>query len=109
MLRICDGGHRGRSFRREFVTRMGTKRSTATLLSLTILWGVFVGFGFRGLWAYESRPGAAATPPLQWPAASSIQRVEGTPTLVMLAHPHCPCTRASIEELNRIMAHAGDG
>src|SRR5207248_10565652 len=25
-------------------------------------------------------------------------------TLVMFAHPRCPCTRASIEELNRLLA-----
>jgi hypothetical protein len=28
---------------------------------------------------------------------------------VMVAHPHCPCTRASIAELAQIMAHAPEG
>jgi hypothetical protein len=27
------------------------------------------------------------------------------PTVVMLLHPHCPCSRASIEELSKLMTH----
>src|SRR6185437_9083110 len=28
------------------------------------------------------------------------------PTLIMVAHPRCPCTRASVAELAQIMAHS---
>lgn len=41
---------------------------------------------------------------MQWPANSHIQPAGGTTTLVMLVHPHCPCTRASIGELALLMA-----
>lgn len=41
-----------------------------------------------------------------WPVASVVPRQAGKPTLLMFAHPHCPCTRASIGELAQIMAHA---
>ena len=57
------------------------------------------------LWGYENTPGVAAAPLPQWPAASRIQPAPDHATLVMLAHPHCPCTRASIGELAAIMAH----
>ncbi|HYE66176.1 MAG TPA: hypothetical protein VD966_11365, partial [Pyrinomonadaceae bacterium] len=50
-------------------------------------------------------PGLAARPPARWPADSRIQRAPGRAILVMLAHPHCPCTRASIGELASLMAH----
>jgi hypothetical protein len=45
-------------------------------------------------------------PPQHWPSESRIARTPGLPTLVMLAHPHCPCSRASVEELDRLMAQA---
>lgn len=37
---------------------------------------------------------------------SRIERAPDRATLIMLAHPHCPCTRASIGELALLMAHA---
>jgi hypothetical protein len=57
------------------------------------------------IWRYEATPGAAATAPLEWPAETPLARVPERATLVMLAHPHCPCTRASIGELALLMAH----
>jgi len=41
--------------------------------------------------------------PADWPADSRIARAPDRPTLVMLVHPHCPCSRASLAELDRIM------
>jgi hypothetical protein len=43
---------------------------------------------------------------VNWPSVSVVARQAGKPTLLMFAHPHCPCTRASIGELAQIMAHA---
>jgi hypothetical protein len=56
------------------------------------------------LWRYKSRPGAPAEAPARWPAGSTILHVSGVPTLVMFAHPECPCTKASLEELAVVMA-----
>ena len=61
--------------------------------------------GLIVLWNYENAPGIPATPPDRWPAASSLRRLPGVATLVMLVHPRCPCSRASLEELDRLMAH----
>lgn len=38
-----------------------------------------------------------------WPGTSTLERTPGLPTLVMGAHPLCPCTRASLDELNVVM------
>ncbi len=57
------------------------------------------------LWGYENSPGVGAQPPARWPTDSRIQRAPNQATLVMLAHPHCPCTRATIGELALLMAH----
>jgi hypothetical protein len=59
--------------------------------------------GTRILMTYESTPGAAGETPSTWPTNSTIPFHRGQPVLVMFAHPQCPCTRASIEELNRLM------
>ncbi|HEX8846493.1 MAG TPA: hypothetical protein VF791_17730 [Pyrinomonadaceae bacterium] len=74
------------------------------LLSVT-LWLLIVVGGLSALWGYEGTPGVAAKPPSTWPADSQLQRAADGDTLIMLVHPHCPCSRASIGELAAIMAH----
>lgn len=56
------------------------------------------------LWNYSSAPGIGADPPATWPAGSSRAALTQRPALLMFAHPRCPCTRASIGELDRLMA-----
>lgn len=41
--------------------------------------------------------------PKTFPKESSIERTAGQPTLVFFVHPKCPCTRASLHELSRLM------
>src|SRR5688572_8896975 len=82
------------------------KRTRAILLISTISWVALVSTGLWLLWGYENTPGIAAEAPRQWPIESRMRPDTHHPTLVMLAHPHCPCTRASIGELASIMAHS---
>jgi hypothetical protein len=70
-----------------------------------MLWLLAVSFGILILWNYENTPGTSANPPALWPTDSQIQRATAHATLVMLVHPHCPCTRATIGELAELMAH----
>ena len=67
-----------------------------------------VAGGIVLLWRYASTSGLTATPPDAWPAESTIARAPGRATVVMMAHPHCPCTRASIAELAVLMSRIGD-
>jgi hypothetical protein len=74
-------------------------------LVLCLLWGIAVGAGMVWLSRYSGTPGLSATPPEQWPArADALPR--GQYTLVMAAHPQCPCTRASLDELAIVMAES---
>src|SRR3954462_14976657 len=70
------------------------------------LWLFMVTVGVGALWSYESTPGVSASAPGMWPSASRIKPDAERATLVMSAHPHCPCTRASINELARLMTQA---
>jgi hypothetical protein len=76
------------------------------LVAGTISWLLVISVGLWVLWGYENTSGKPAQPPHQWPADSRIQPAQDHATLVMLAHPHCPCTRATIGELASIMAHS---
>ncbi len=66
-------------------------------------WIVAVACGLKAVLDYESSPGRIGTVPQSWPG-SRIHRATDRITLVMLAHPRCPCTRASVGELAQIMA-----
>lgn len=67
------------------------------------LWLASVGFGMRLLANYENKAGRVGVVPTSFPRESALTLAKDRPTLVMLAHPRCPCTRASIGELARIM------
>lgn len=72
----------------------------------SVLWLGIVGCGLFLMANYASSPGTAAHPSRQFPANSLIRQIPDRPTLIMLAHPHCPCTRASIGELALLMAQS---
>ena len=56
---------------------------------------------------YDNDPGRGATAHGRWPADTRLVRDRVLPTLVLLAHPRCSCTRASLTELAEIMARTG--
>jgi hypothetical protein len=85
---------------------MRFKKNRLILTAAGMLWVLMVGAGIATLRSYERKPGVAAATPDQWPAASRVKPSADRATLVMLAHPHCPCTRASIGELARLMTQA---
>ena len=81
-----------------------TRTPKTILLFAVILWLFTAGVGLRLILAYENSPGRSGISPTEWPADSQITPRQGMPTLVMMIHPHCPCSRASIGELALIMA-----
>jgi len=80
---------------------------TAITLAALVLWLAGVTAGFKALWQVDNAPGSRALEPVDWPASSHVAREPGRPTLVLFAHPRCPCTRASLAELDSLLARAG--
>jgi hypothetical protein len=76
------------------------------LIAGAVLWSVLAGSGMIVLWRYSLTPGLPASPPLAWPAETTLEPPGGHPTLLVFAHPHCPCSRATIGELARLMTQA---
>ena len=72
---------------------------------LLIGWAGAVALGFVVLMGYQNAPGRPAAPPSVWPEASALQSRASQGTLVVFAHPHCPCTRATMGELERVLRY----
>ena len=79
-----------------------------TRIVLVALWLAAVGTGFAMFLNYQNTGGQSGATPSQWPAGTRLTPSATGDTLVMFAHPQCPCTRASIAELNRLLARISD-
>ena len=83
----------------------GPIRGRVRILGPTALWLFCVTLGFAALDGHDRTPGATAPAPGRWPADCGLApRTAGLPTLVLFAHPLCPCTRATVGELEVLMA-----
>jgi hypothetical protein len=79
-------------------------RRTA-LIGAVCLWIAAVCLGMGWLWSYNQAAGAPGQPPEVWPKQASVSLDSTKFTLVLLAHPQCPCTRATVEELSKLMTN----
>ena len=70
----------------------------------TSFWCALIAWGSLAAATWTSRPGDAVPAPVRWPSASAIARSTTGPTLLVFAHPRCPCTAATLRELERIAA-----
>lgn len=68
------------------------------------LWILCVTTGFLILAQEEFTPVKASSQVTLFPRSSALQLVSDKPTLVLFVHPHCPCTRASLHELDSLLA-----
>src|SRR5262245_54450957 len=81
------------------------QRGNRWIIALIAFWATAVIGGEVLLWSYQLTPGAPPREaPARWPADGSIPGHAGQPLLLMVAHPRCACTRASLNELRRLVA-----
>jgi hypothetical protein len=80
---------------------------TGSLIAAGLVWAATVGAMYHAVRQFETTPGRGAANRSSWPASSRIVRAPDRWTLVMLIHPHCSCTRASLQELERIIEMSG--
>lgn len=79
------------------------EKQTTFLISCLLIWLTFVVLGFGILARYEFIAGNAANPLLSWPSKTSISKNDHKFSLVIFAHPHCSCSRATIGQLEEMM------
>jgi hypothetical protein len=85
---------------------VGRLKGRTAVIAAFILWIPAVGLGVGVLLQYSNTPGRLAAPPPQWPQSAGVRPVPGQSTLLVFAHPQCPCSRATIGELALIVAHS---
>jgi hypothetical protein len=74
------------------------------LWSIAVLWCATVGLGLLGLSIYATTPGEPARSGANWPAGSGIPFDCRRPNLLVFLHPCCPCSKATLAELDRTIA-----
>lgn len=78
-------------------TRETTNSPSRRTIAIAIGWLALLACGFASLIAYSQTPGATASPP------SKRNTTLRTWELVLGIHPKCPCSWASISELQRLL------
>jgi hypothetical protein len=71
-------------------------------------WLATISTGMWTLMVYAGTPGDPGEPPVTWPEDSTIPPPSDRPVLLLLGHPRCPCTRATLDELARLLARCRD-
>lgn len=70
------------------------------------LWLAAICAAFVWLMRYDAVPGSVGEVAHSWPSDTRLIRDETRLFLLVFAHPRCPCTRATLSELERILATA---
>lgn len=70
------------------------------------VWLSCVGTGFLMLFLYQFTPGPVTTVPSHWPEAANIEIKSEAFNLVVLIHPQCSCTLATLEELDKVLRNS---
>ena len=84
----------------------GFQASRIWIPALAVFWAFSLAVGMYVAVDYQNRPGEPGHPPAVFPDHSRLKLSSTSPTLIINVHPHCPCTRASLEELGRVVARA---
>lgn len=83
----------------------GSSRSRRVVVALTTAWVLVVSTMLLGAAAVSSLPGRDADAPASWPTDTGLGAVAG-PTLLLFAHPECPCVHATLDELLLVLEQA---
>ncbi len=86
--------------------QFSARTTRVALVAITGIWLGAVCVGIAMLTSYGNTPGPVSNNGPGWPAGSGLELSRHGATLVLFAHPHCPCTRATLGELEKIAAHA---
>jgi hypothetical protein len=68
------------------------------------VWLVAVLGLFSALLFHSVSPGSKGIVPVRWPAGSALSFDASRLNLILFAHPRCPCTQATLGELEILMA-----
>ncbi|HTV00988.1 MAG TPA: hypothetical protein VMF13_10635, partial [Luteitalea sp.] len=85
------------------VRRMPSRSRPVLLVVAAVTWIAVVAVGFLLLQRYNATPGPSAVIASAWPEGV-LDRDRTRPTVLLVMHPECPCSRASLGEFARVLA-----
>ena len=77
------------------------------LIVLLVLWLLATGLGFHILLSYKGMPGKRGQTPSSW-VQNDLVSLSDKPLVVVFAHPLCPCTKATLGQLEQLITDASD-
>ena len=77
------------------------------LNALLPLWALGLLLGGAAVVRYATTEGTRGAAPDRWPGSELVTPREGRSTLLLFAHPQCPCTAASLRELGNAIEAQG--
>lgn len=87
-----------------------TERRAVVALVLTGavgVWAALLALGFKGQMDRMSTPGPESSVPDRFPDGAPFRPAAAGSTLVLFAHPRCPCTPESLRRLGERVARSG--
>lgn len=102
---LCNSEGRG-GFAAEDAAGLKAHKPARFPVVLAVIWVAAIAVVMVMILNYTNTSGGAGNAPTQWPAESRIPLDPARPNLILFAHPLCPCTRATIGELEVLMARA---
>jgi hypothetical protein len=82
---------------------MFKKKRSLLAWGVALVWASATITGFASLWRYENTAGAQLEFGDRWPRESHVLLDAHHFTLVVFMHPQCPCSKASVADLSRLM------
>lgn len=89
-------------------TRFDLSRNGLIIFVAVAGWLAAIGYGGSQLFTHSLTPGLQADPSASWPAGADIQPATDRATLLAFLHPYCPCSTATLVELERLMVCCRD-
>src|SRR4026208_322142 len=80
---------------------------SAWLLAV-LLWLGLVAFGYSKLLRYSFTEGGLAQAPRNLPASLAPTPASKRSPMFLALHPRCPCSRATVREMAKILSRAAD-
>ena len=77
-----------------------------TMGALACVWMAAISVGMASMARHSALASPDAPGPTRWPAGSALEREPGRGTVLCFVHPRCPCTRATVRELERVVSRA---
>ncbi len=71
---------------------------------LIAIWFVAVASGFWLLTSYNFASNTVSSAPTEWPTGTNLKLDTNSPTLLVFIHPQCPCSSATLTELEQLVS-----